>query len=100
MASLRNRARGRYAQIAYGIAALGFRGSGQQWRHFRGFRIYCTPCHSELGNGHGMVVQRNFSPPPDYTLPGVKNAPTAHYYDVTTNGFGMMYSFAQRIPPR
>ncbi|MFL5258055.1 MAG: c-type cytochrome [Rhodopila sp.] len=64
------------------------------------FRIYCTPCHSELGNGHGMIVQRGFSPPPDYNLPRVKDAPTAHYYDVMTNGFGAMYSFAQRVPPR
>lgn len=64
------------------------------------FRIYCTPCHSELGNGHGMIVQRGFSPPPNYNLPRVKNAPTAHYYDVMTNGFGAMYSFAQRVPPR
>jgi molybdopterin-containing oxidoreductase family membrane subunit len=36
LASLRDRARSRYAQIGYGIAALGFRGSGTQWRHFRG----------------------------------------------------------------
>lgn len=64
------------------------------------FRIYCTPCHSELGNGHGMIVQRGFSPPPDYNLPRVKDAPTAHYYDVMTNGFGAMYSFAQRIAPQ
>lgn len=64
------------------------------------FRIYCTPCHSELGNGHGMIVQRGFSPPPDYNLPRVKDAPTAHYYDVITNGYGAMYSFAQRVPPR
>jgi len=25
--------------------------------------------------------------------------PTQHLYDVVTNGFGAMYSFAQRIPP-
>lgn len=63
------------------------------------FRIFCTPCHGEMGDGHGMIVQRGFSPPPDYLLPRVRNAPTRHYYDVMTNGFGAMYSFAQRIPP-
>src|SRR5689334_14318972 len=30
------------------------------------FRIYCTPCHSELGDGNGMVVQRGFPHPPSY----------------------------------
>src|SRR4051812_25901587 len=32
------------------------------------FRIYCTPCHSELGNGQGMIAQRGFPPPPSYHI--------------------------------
>ena len=28
------------------------------------------------------------------------NAPTQHFYDVITNGYGAMYSFAARVPPR
>ena len=28
------------------------------------FRIFCTPCHGELGDGRGMIVQRGFNPPP------------------------------------
>ena len=63
------------------------------------FRIFCTPCHSELGDGHGMVVQRGFSAPPDYVIPRLRNAPPQLFYDVITNGFGAMYSFAQRVPP-
>jgi hypothetical protein len=63
------------------------------------YEIFCTPCHSELGNGHGMVVQRGFSPPPSYHIDRLRQVPTQHLYDVVTNGFGAMYSFAQRIPP-
>jgi mono/diheme cytochrome c family protein len=63
------------------------------------FRIYCTPCHSELGDGHGMIVQRGFPPPPDYTIPRLMNAPVQHFYDVMTNGYGAMYSFADRVQP-
>jgi mono/diheme cytochrome c family protein len=63
------------------------------------FRIYCTPCHSELGDGRGMIVQRGFSPPPSYTEDRLLNAPTQHFYDVMTNGYGAMYSFAQHVPP-
>jgi mono/diheme cytochrome c family protein len=63
------------------------------------FRIYCTPCHSELGDGRGMIVQRGFPPPPDYTIPRLLNAPVQHFYDVMTDGYGAMYSFADRVQP-
>ena len=63
------------------------------------FRIYCTPCHSELGDGHGMIVQRGFPPPPDYTMPRLLSAPVQHFYDVMTAGYGAMYSFADRVQP-
>ncbi len=74
-------------------AALLARGQDQ-------FRQFCTPCHSELGDGHGMVVQRGFSPPPSYHERRLVEAPTQHFYDVITNGYGAMYSFAVRVPPR
>lgn len=63
------------------------------------FRVFCTPCHSEVGDGHGMIVQRGFSPPPSYHQARLRDAPTQHFYDVITNGYGAMYSFAQRVPP-
>jgi mono/diheme cytochrome c family protein len=63
------------------------------------FRAFCTPCHSELGDGNGMVVQRGFSPPPSYHIARLREAPTQHFYDVITNGYGAMYSFAYRVPP-
>ena len=63
------------------------------------FRIYCTPCHSELGDGHGMVVQRGFSAPPSYHIDRLRTAPVQHFYDVITNGYGAMYSFAYRVQP-
>lgn len=63
------------------------------------FRQWCVPCHSELGNGEGMVVKRGFSPPPSYHIARLRDAPTTHFYDVITNGYGAMYSFAERVPP-
>ena len=50
------------------------------------FRIYCTPCHSELGDGQGMIVQRGFPPPPSYHIERLRQAPVQHFYDVITNG--------------
>ncbi len=64
------------------------------------FRIYCTPCHGELGDGKGMVVQRGFNPPPSYHTELVRSKPVGHYFDVITRGFGTMYSYAARIPVR
>jgi len=63
------------------------------------YRINCTPCHSELGDGRGMIVQRGFSEPPSYHTDRLRNAPTQHFYDVMTHGYGAMYSFAGRIAP-
>lgn len=63
------------------------------------FRIYCTPCHSELGDGQGMVVQRGFPPPPSYHVARLREAPVQHFYDVITDGYGAMYSYASRVQP-
>ena len=63
------------------------------------YRIYCTPCHSELGDGHGMIVQRGFPPPPSFQSEPLRSAPPQHIYDVITGGYGVMYSFADRVQP-
>jgi hypothetical protein len=64
------------------------------------FRIFCTPCHGELGDGQGMIVRRGFNPPPSYHTDELRKAPVGHFFDVMTRGYGTMYSFASRIPPR
>ncbi len=63
------------------------------------FRIYCTPCHSELGDGNGMIVQRGFPRPPSYHTAALREAPVQHFYDVITHGYGVMYSYAFRVEP-
>ena len=64
------------------------------------FRIFCTPCHGELGDGRGMIVQRGFNPPPSFHSDELRHKPVGHYFDVMTRGFGTMYSYAARIPAR
>ncbi len=63
------------------------------------FDIYCTPCHGYGGRGDGMIVQRGFPPPPDYASPRLRAADAAHLFDVITNGWGVMYSYAARVEP-
>ena len=49
--------------------------------------------------GTGMIVQRGFPPPPSYHIDRLRQAPVGHFFDVMTNGFGAMYSYASRIEP-
>jgi hypothetical protein len=63
------------------------------------FDIYCAPCHSRLGDGHGMVVERGFPAPPSYHTDRLRKAPIQHFYDVITNGWGIMFPYAERVAP-
>lgn len=64
------------------------------------FQIYCAPCHGRLGDGNGMVVRRGFPHPPDYAIRRLRDAPIGHFFDVMTNGYGVMYSYASAVPPQ
>ena len=63
------------------------------------FNIYWSPCHSRIGDGNGMIVERGFPHPPDYKIARLRTAPVGHFFDVMTNGYGAMYSYASRVPP-
>jgi hypothetical protein len=62
------------------------------------FDIYCSPCHGRVGDGRGMIVLRGFKQPPSYYDPRLVTAPVGHFFDVMTNGFGAMFSYASRVP--
>jgi mono/diheme cytochrome c family protein len=61
------------------------------------FNIYCSPCHGRAGNGQGMIVARGLRQPPSYHDERLLNAPIGHFFDVMTNGYGSMYSYASRV---
>jgi hypothetical protein len=52
-----------------------------------------------VGDGQGMIVQRGLSPPPTFHQQRLRDAPVGHFFDVITNGFGRMYSYASRVTP-
>jgi len=64
------------------------------------FNIYCTPCHGGAGDGEGIVAQRGFKHPPTYHQDRLRNQPVGYIFDVITNGYGSMISYASRIPAR
>jgi mono/diheme cytochrome c family protein len=67
------------------------------YRGMERFTIYCTPCHGFTGDGNGMIVQRGFPLPPSYNIDRLRVAEIGYFYDVMTNGFGRMYSYASRV---
>ncbi|HEY6333373.1 MAG TPA: cytochrome c [Blastocatellia bacterium] len=64
------------------------------------FNIFCSPCHSYLGDGQGMIVKRGFRQPPSFHIDRLRQAPVGHFFDVITNGFGAMPDYAEQITPQ
>ena len=62
------------------------------------YNIFCSPCHSRVGDGKGMIVQRGFREPQSFHIQRLREAPPGYFFDVITNGFGAMYSYASRVP--
>jgi mono/diheme cytochrome c family protein len=63
------------------------------------YNIYCIVCHGPVGNGDGMIVRRGFPQPPTYHDDRLRNAPVGHFFDVITNGWGKMNSYAYQVHP-
>lgn len=63
------------------------------------FDIYCAPCHGLAGDGDGVIVAHGFPTPPSYHIDRLLAAPTQHFYDVITEGYGVMYSYVDRVNP-
>jgi len=61
------------------------------------FNIYCTPCHSRVGNGQGEIVQRGFKPAGNYHDQVRRSQPISHYFYVMTNGYGAMPDYASSL---
>ena len=64
------------------------------------FNVFCTPCHGLAGDGDGMIVQRGFRHPPSLHEDRLRTAPVGYFFEVITNGFGVMYPYGYRVPPR
>lgn len=63
------------------------------------YNIFCSPCHSRVGDGNGMIVQRGFKRPPSYHTDRLRQAPVGHFFQVISNGFGAMGEYGSQVPP-
>ena len=64
------------------------------------YDVFCAPCHSVVGDGDGMIVRRGFPRPPTFHQARLRDAPDRHLFDVVTQGYGVMPSFADRVTPQ
>lgn len=64
------------------------------------YEIFCTPCHSRLGDGRGMAVRRGIAPPPSFHIDRLRDIEEGYLFDVISNGFGRMYGYGAQIAVR
>jgi mono/diheme cytochrome c family protein len=63
------------------------------------YTIYCAICHDAAGYGDGEVPSRGYPHPPSFHIARLRQAPTRHFVDVITNGYGAMYAYRDRVLP-
>jgi mono/diheme cytochrome c family protein len=63
------------------------------------FNVYCTPCHSRVGNGAGMIVDRGYKPAGNFHDAKRISEPLSHYFYVMTNGYGAMPDYKAQVTP-
>jgi mono/diheme cytochrome c family protein len=63
------------------------------------YNVYCTPCHSRVGNGEGMIVQRGYAKAGDFHTSRLESAPLGHFFHVITNGYGAMPDYSAQVAP-
>lgn len=63
------------------------------------FNIYCTPCHSRVGNGLGEIVERGYKPAANFHDQVRLAQPVSHYFYVMTHGYGAMPDYSAPLTP-
>ena len=63
------------------------------------FNIYCSPCHSRVGNGLGEIVQRGYKPAANLHDQVRLAQPLSHYFYVMSNGYGAMPDYSAQLTP-
>jgi hypothetical protein len=63
------------------------------------FNIYCTPCHSRVGNGLGAIVDRGYKPAANLHDQVRLAQPISHYFYVMTHGYGAMPDYSAQLTP-
>ncbi len=63
------------------------------------FDIYCSPCHSRVGDGRGIIVDRGYTPPPSFHTDRARNFPDGQVFEIITHGVRTMPAYGDQIRP-
>lgn len=61
------------------------------------YDIYCSPCHSRVGDGRGIMVNRGYIPPPSFHQERLRDTLDGYLFDVITSGVRNMPAYAHQI---
>jgi mono/diheme cytochrome c family protein len=63
----------------------------------RRFEIVCAACHGMVGDGNSVVAEKMalIAPP---SIHAYADRPVGFFYDLITEGYGLMPSYAAQIP--
>ena len=61
------------------------------------YDAFCSHCHGVTGEGDGLVVQRGFTKPPTLVDDRMRETPPGYFFNVITNGFGVMPDHGAQI---
>jgi mono/diheme cytochrome c family protein len=64
------------------------------------YNVFCAPCHGQVGDGNGMVVQRGLRQAATYHQDRLRDEKVGYFFDVITHGFGAMQGYAEQVPVR
>jgi hypothetical protein len=63
------------------------------------YDIYCSPCHSRVGDGKGIMISRGYIPPPSFHTDRIRKLRDGEIYNVITQGVRNMPPYANQINP-
>jgi len=66
------------------------------------YRVFCSPCHGNLGNGNGFIALRGLGYwqklPANLRQDRLRELPDGAIFNTISNGKGAMYGYASRMP--
>ncbi len=63
------------------------------------FNVYCTPCHSRVGNGMGAIVERGYKLAGNFHDDLRRHQKLSHYFFVMSHGYGAMPDYSAQLVP-
>lgn len=62
------------------------------------YNIYCSVCHSRVGDGKGIILDRGYVPPTDLHTEMARNFTDGHIFQVISDGIRNMPGYSAQIP--